>query len=71
MKAADVAAKIEANKPKTKEEFLSKEFKLKYDDDFPEGIKNYTYSTKISKSGNVTTKTVEVTFNFAKGKSKK
>ena len=48
IKAADDAAKKEANKPKTKEEFLTKIFKLKYDDDVPEGFKNYNHSTKIT-----------------------
>ena len=57
-----------ANKPKTKEEFMARQFDPQKDCNMPEGCRGWGWSTQISSSGNVTTKTIVVTFKLADGK---
>ena len=57
----------EANKPKTKEEFMARKFDVQKDYGLPEGCNGWGWSTSTSTSGNVSTKKYTVTFKFGDG----
>lgn len=67
IKADKKAAEKDANKPKTKEEFMA----AKPDFDYPEGCNGAGWSTSISMQGNVTIKKHTITFKFKDGHEEK